>query len=182
MWLAAGVMAAGGCNELINPFVDDVPATAEVSTASVAGVEQADVTTDLRTRGFEPAYACAQDGTVAHWPLWWEDPFVDKGSADARFAWTWEDYFAFPYGLGRSLVNTMGWPVSAVVTPPFTVMGSDGVLSRQALGYDHDAARLPGGLAPPIDVLEVGTLPPGPPEPGDEATPVETSEPTAPSE
>jgi hypothetical protein len=53
----------------------------------------------------------------------------------------------------------MAWPVSAVVTPPFTLMGSDGVLSRQALGYDHDAERRPSGVAPPTDILEVGTVP-----------------------
>jgi hypothetical protein len=32
-------------------------------------------------------------------------------------------------------------PVSAVVTPPCMLMESDGQLSRQALGYDHDATR-----------------------------------------
>ena len=182
-WLVVGsIMVAGGCTELINPFVDDLPATSEVSTASVAGVRQDDAAPVERVRGFAPAYASAQDGTVSHWPLWWEDPFVDKGSADHQFAWTWEDYVAFPYGLGRSLVNTMGWPVSATVTPPFTVMGSDGALSPQCLGYDHDATRLPGGLAPPIDILEVGTIPPGTPEAGLEEVPVETAEQAHPSE
>jgi len=145
---------------LVDPFVDEMPATTEVYTASVSGVEQTDTAPAIRVRGFEPAHASAQDGTVSHWPLWWEDPCVDKGSEDGTFAWTWEDYVAFPYGLGRSLVNTMGLPISAAVTPPFTIMGSDGVLSRQALGCDHDATRLPGGLAPPIDILEVGTISP----------------------
>lgn len=160
MWfVVGGVVFAGGCSELVNPFLDELPATSEVSTASVVGVRQASAPAAMRKRDFETVYAASQDGTVSHWPLWWEDPFVDKGSEDGQFAWTWEDYVAFPYGLGRSLVNTMGWPVSVAMTPPFTVMGSDGVLSRQALGYDHDATRLPGGLAPPIDVLEVGTIP-----------------------
>ena len=182
-WLAAvGILAAGGCSELINPFVDDVPETGEVATASVAGIRQADAVPVMRERGFAPAYASAQDGTVSHWPLWWEDPFVDRGSDDDRFAWTKEDYLAFPYGLGRSLVNTMGWPISVVVTPPFTVMGSDGVVSRQALGYDHDAARLPGGLAPPIDVLEVGTISPGSPGSGLDTPPDEVAEKTSATE
>jgi hypothetical protein len=76
-----------------------------------------------------------------------------------------------PYGFGRFILNTMGWPVSCVVTPVWTVMGSDGVLSRQALGYDHDAEPLPGGVEPPIDVLEVGTVPEnGPPAPAPDAT------------
>lgn len=33
-------------------------------------------------------------------------------------------------------------PASAVVTPPWTVMVSDGQISRQLLGYDHDAEPL----------------------------------------
>ncbi|MFH0982322.1 MAG: hypothetical protein V2A79_12385 [Planctomycetota bacterium] len=167
LWLiAAGVWAAGGCSELVNPLVDDLPATGEVSTASVTGIRDAHATPAMRVRDYPPALASAHDGTVSHWPLWWEDPFVDKGSEDGRFAWTEEDCLAIPYGLGRFLLNIMGWPVSAVVTPPPTVMGSDGVLSRQALGYDHDATRLPGGLAPPLDILEVGTIPPHEPGPG----------------
>ena len=177
-----GLLAVSGCSELIDPFVDDVPETVEVTTASVAGVRQAGAAPVLRERGFDPAYASAQEGTVSHWPLWWEDPFVDRGSEDDWFAWTEEDYLAFPYGLGRSLVNTMGWPISVVVTPPFTVMGSDGVVSRQALGCDHDAARLPGGVAPPIDVLEVGTISPGLPGSGLDAPPDEVAEKTSATE
>jgi hypothetical protein len=53
-------------------------------------------------------------------------------------------------------------------------MGSDGVLSRQALGYDHDATPHPGGVAPPIDVLEVGTVP------SETAEPTEGDAPAAP--
>ena len=38
---AGAILAAGGCNGMIKPFVDDVPVTAEVSTASVVGVREA---------------------------------------------------------------------------------------------------------------------------------------------
>jgi hypothetical protein len=158
--LAIAVVAVPGCAEVVNPWADDVPEADVVTTASVEGVRAhrqdmepppQRVVSAERTRG------SVEDGTVTHWPLWWEDPFVDKGSEDGLFAWTWEDYFAMPYGLGRFLVNTMGWPVSVAVQPPWTVMGSDGVLSRQALGYDHDAEPRPGGVEPPRDVLEIGT-------------------------
>ena len=152
------VIAAGGCTELILPWADDLPRTRDVTTASVEGVRAANVAPAERTRQMDRAPVCVEDGTVVHWPLWWEDPFVDKGSEDGQFAWTREDYLAMPYGLGRFLLNTMAWPVSAAVTPAHTVMGSDGVLSRQALGYDHDAERRPGGVAPPCDILEVGTI------------------------
>ncbi len=160
LWaVALAALPAAGCSEMINPWRDDTPRAADVSTPSTRGLQASGVAAAQRSAGYEPQYVPAQDGTVAHWPLWWEDPFVDKGSEDDHFAWTEEDYIAMPYGLGRFILNTMGWPVSAVMTPPWVVMGSDGVLSRQALGYDHDAERLPGGVEPPIDVLEVGTVP-----------------------
>ena len=41
-----------------------------------------------------------------------------------------------PYSFSRFLLNTVAWPVSAVVTPPGTTMVSDGVT-----GKDHDAKR-----------------------------------------
>lgn len=161
----AACLGLAGCTELINPFVDDLPPTEDVTTASVVAARAVDAVSSEPVREPVPMIASAQDGTVAHWPLWWEDPFEDKGSEDGQFALTYEDYLALPYGLGRFLLNTMAFPVSAVVTPVWTVMGSDGVLSRQALGYDHDATPLPGGVAPPIDILEVGTVPTEPVEP-----------------
>jgi hypothetical protein len=156
--VGAAVLATPGCSEWINPWADDLPTAADVTTPSVEGVRAADRQPALRTRPIQPSRIEPQPGVVTHWPLWWEDPFVDKGSEDGQFAMTQEDYFAFPYGLGRFLLNTMAFPVSAAVTPPFTIMGSDGVLSRQALGYDHDAERWPGSVVP-IDILEVGTVP-----------------------
>ena len=74
-------------------------------------------------------------GDVPHSPLWWEDPLEDKGDQNRAFAWTWQDYVAIPYSFGRFLLNTMAWPVSALVTPPGTPMVSDGQIGR-----DHDAA------------------------------------------
>ena len=50
---------------------------------------------------------------MPHYPLWWEDPFEDKGDEDGKFAWTWMDYFAMPYSLARWDLNTVAVPVSA---------------------------------------------------------------------
>jgi hypothetical protein len=150
------VLVACGCSQLIDPWRDDLPRAEEVRTASVAGVQMGAEPVPQPSLDLKPTRLEPEDGTVSHWPLYWEDPFVDKGSEDGQQAWTWEDYFAMPYGLGRNLLNTMGFPISVVVTPPWTVMGSDGELSRQALGYDHDATRHPG-VVPPRDHLEIGT-------------------------
>ncbi len=120
---------------------------------------------DVKTR-FEPSAATQRDwpalqvatrsGTVQHYPLYFEDPFEDKGHGrtDAThprnvYRLGWEDWVAMPYGLSRFTLNWLMLPVSAVVTPPWTVMASDGVLSRQALGYDHDATRADQAAAPP---------------------------------
>ncbi len=156
--IAAWAIGCGGCQHMVNPFVDDLPVTSELTTASVAGARIAAVQPTLPRREFAAVPVGPQDGTVDHWPLWWEDPFEDKGSDDDQFAWTAEDYLAMCYSPGRFLVaNTFFFPLSACVTKPLTIMCSDGRLSRQALGYDHDAIPCPGGTAPPIDILEVGT-------------------------
>jgi len=157
-------LATCGCQHLINPFVDDLPATAEVTTASVEGVRAAQADRPgPAPRDFADFHLEAQSGTVDHWPLWWEDPFEDQGSEDDRFAWTEEDYFTIAYGPARFILNTVVCPVSAVVTPPGTVLCSDGELSRQPLGYDHDPTPCPAGTAPTIDIMEMGTYESAPP-------------------
>ncbi len=87
-------------------------------------------------------------GGVTHWPIWFEDPFVDKGSGDGPFdefgtgvstyRAGWEDYVALLYSPARHYLNLICLPGSAVVTPPYAVMESDGHVSRQILGHDHD--------------------------------------------
>jgi len=150
-------LALIGCQHTHNPFVDNMPDVSLVTTASVEGVRAAPRQPSLPPRSHQPMRVDPQDGTVSHWPLWWEDPFEDKGSDDDRYAWTEEDYLCLLYGPGRFLLNTMAFPVSAWVTKPGKVLCSDGRLSRQRLGYDHDAIPCPGGTSPPIDILEIGT-------------------------
>jgi len=143
-----------GCGPLVCPFHDEfVVHPVHSTTASVEGARAAEVTPVIRTRGHAPTERHAENGTVAHAPLYFEDPFEDKGSEDGQFAWTGEDYLQMFYWRVRFLVNAIALPVSAVVTPPWTVMGSDGRLSRQAFGYDHDAERL---CHPPNDQATPG--------------------------
>jgi len=140
MIAAAAALALSACQEppAVNPWREDsIPASAW-TTPSRQGIEAMAAASGsapvLRTRDVEPAVLHPPAG-VPHYPLWWEDPFEDKGDGDGLFAWTYADYLAMPYGLGRFIVNTSGWPVSAVVTPPGTAMVSDSVVGR-----DHDAA------------------------------------------
>jgi hypothetical protein len=157
---ALGCLLPAGCQHLTNPFSDDIPDASMVTTMSMEIARAAPMKPNIRRREFAEMRIEPQYGTVQHWPNYYEDPFEDKGSEDEMIAWTWEDYLATFYGPGRFILNTMGLPVSLAVTPPFTVMCSDGKLSQQALGYDHDATPCPAGVAPPIDYLEIGTYGP----------------------
>lgn len=160
LFAVAAFAAAGGCHEYINPWHDEYVGPEFISTASVEGIRSQPTASEVRTRKAEPALIGPQDGTVGHWPLWWEDPFEEHGSCDGMYAWTWEDYFAMPYGLGRFIVNTIGVPVSATLEPPVPLMGSDGVTSRR-LGQDTDPRWHPAGGSPtPPDILEIGSVPP----------------------
>lgn len=158
--IAALVLALAGCHEIANPFADDLAPTDTITTPSVAGIESAEASRSLRARAFAKHTMEPADGTVTHWPLWYQDPFEDKGSEDGQFKLTEEDGIAVPYGLARFILNTMALPVSIAVQPPWKVMCSDGRLSRQALGYDHDAVRCAGSV--PIDVLEISAIEPSP--------------------
>lgn len=150
------VVLLTGCEHAINPFVDEtLVEQEEFHTPSERKARAAQATPIVRRRQWQQTPTTYPSGAVVHWPLWFEDPFEDKGSEDGKYAWTFEDYIAAPYSFGRVLVNTIGWPVSAVVTPPGTPMVSDGRLSKQALGMDHDAIPLSKARARAADDEQV---------------------------
>lgn len=142
-----------GCSQLINHWREDGPAVTRVWESSTeVDIRSHYAPAPQLTRNWPDSAVTAVNGAVTHWPLYFEDPFVDKGSGNGPFDECgtgrdeyrigWEDYVAMPYGYARHWANMLLLPVSAVVTPPWTVMESDGFLSRQALGYDHDAVPL----------------------------------------
>jgi hypothetical protein len=129
-----------GCSQLkqANPYVDDTQPASTIMTTSSEGIRAADRSPIYRQREWEGHQVVYHNNDVTHWPLFFQDPFEDKGSEDGKFAWTWEDYLAIPWGYGRYWANTTLIPVSLAVPNPFEVMASDGELSKQWLGYDHD--------------------------------------------
>lgn len=130
------LLTACNATPWVNPWRDDSIPQNAWSTPSRDGILAADHAPAVRQSETPPIEGPVIGGQVPHFPLWWEDPFEDKGDQDNQFAWTWQDYFAMPYSYARWHVNTIGWPVSAVVTPPGTPMVSDGNIGR-----DHDAAK-----------------------------------------
>lgn len=140
--LAAGALLAGaGCAH--NYWAEDSPAAkSDWNSATMADVYARMTPSAARVRGWPEMKPGVESGTVRHTPLYFEDPFEDKGSGhdgSDKYRIGWEDYVAMPYGLARHMLNWFGLPVSLVVTPPWMAMESDGRLSRQILGYDHDA-------------------------------------------
>lgn len=144
--LVPSCLALAGCTHVPNQFVEDGPTT--------SGALESDAARDLyaryqpapnRERGWTQTSTAAQSGTVYHWPLYTEDPFEDKGTdrpdGPNKYHLGWEDYVAMPYGFSRWVLNVMAMPVSMAVQPPWKLMESDGVLSKQCLGYDHDATE-----------------------------------------
>jgi hypothetical protein len=147
---AAGLLVAGaglGCTYVPNQFKEQGPSTtmdwnSPTATDICAHYQPA----AQRHRDWPAQYVDPDSGEVSHLPLYFEDPFVDKGSGRTDetdphnvYRGGWEDYVAMPYGLARFTGNWLLLPASMVVTPPWTILVSDGKLSKQLLGYDHDA-------------------------------------------
>lgn len=166
--VAAGLAASSACSHVNNPFKDSsATIDAEMTTASADGFKgKSEFYVPLNRRG-EISTVYYENGAVSHWPLWFEDPFEDKGNdvtdpndldaPDNHFAWNWVDYMHWAYGPGRAFfVNGVFWPVSAVVTPPGTLMESDGRISKGLLCYDHDAKRSDSADREPPDGHHLG--------------------------
>lgn len=136
-----------GCAHSPNQFCDDSPSLAvSQDTPTAADVKSRIEPAPMRVRDWEVRTVAVKSGAVEHWPLYFEDPFEDKGDGRTTpgdmYRLGWEDFLAAFYGAGRFALNSIALPVSAVVTPPWTLMESDGELSKQCLGYDHDAQRV----------------------------------------
>ncbi len=144
---AAGLFAGlAGCAHAPNQFREDGPFTV-MPANSVTGddIYARYQPAAVHTRDWPQTSATAQSGAVTHSPLYFEDPFEDKGhgrEGTNKYHLGWEDYVALAYGYPRFTLNWIGLPVSAVVQPPWMTMESDGEISQQALGPDHDATPL----------------------------------------
>jgi len=151
-WVLSGLLLAG-CNEppAVNPWRDDSIPSSAYGTSSSDIVLAAQKEPVVRVREVPPTPGPVVNAQVPHYPLWWEDPFEDQGNGNDEFAWTWQDYFTMPYGFARFALNTVAVPVSAVVTPPWVSMVSDGCVEGV-----HDAQRgiSPDPVAGPEDFVQ----------------------------
>ena len=145
------VVLLAGCTYVPNQFREEGPSvTAQWDSPTAADVKARFAAAAQRQRGWTETTVAPGSGAVDHLPLYFEDPFEDKGAGRTDetdphnvYRGGWEDYVALPYCFARFTGNWLMFPVSAIVTTPWTIMESDGRLSRQLLGYDHDA--IPNG-------------------------------------
>ena len=151
------ISSVSGCHEWPNMFIDDLPLASSATTATMDRAMQADTVDAGSTRGFAVAHIEAQDGTVVHGPLWFEDPVEMAGSDDGRFAVTFEDHVSVFYSFGRFIVNLGALPLSMIVDRPGAMVCSDGIERRSRRSWlpePYDAERC-SGASEPIDLLEV---------------------------
>ncbi len=134
-----GLVLLAGCGRIVNPFRDEYANRPPVTTPSVEAVLAADVQPSVQERLGVEKTRCAADGSVAHGPLYFEDPSEEHGSEDGQFKWTGADYAWMVEWRARFLVNLIAFPVSAVVNPPWQTMESDGNYSCCGRGKKFDA-------------------------------------------
>src|SRR6185295_8659407 len=78
---ALWMVGSAGCAQLNDPYKDSAGAIhVELTTPSAAGFEGRTEFGRPFRRDWEPVHADVPRGDVSHWPLWWEDPFEDKGN------------------------------------------------------------------------------------------------------
>ena len=148
--VGAALVVAAGCAYTPNYYRETGPSVAAPwDSPTASDVKARYASAPLRHREWAPTCVAPENGAVVHWPLYFEDPFVTKGDGRTDetnprdvYRMGWEDWVALPYGHARFTTNWLLLPVSAIVTPPWTAMESDGFVSKQLLGYDHDATPL----------------------------------------
>ena len=167
----AAMAVTVGCAHVNNPWWDSSDSVDADMTTPSAGFyreERAEFASMPQRQWPESEYEIV-NCSVTHWPLWFEDPFEDKGNRlvtpadrdapDNSFAVTWVDYLHMGYGPGRMLLNIAGFPISAIIEPPGTLMESDGRIDKNILGYDHDAKRSDSTTREPPDVHHLDRKP-----------------------
>lgn len=138
------LISLGGCVAGVNPFVDRLQISPDsIQSPTVEAIAERNVQPQptMAGRFEETQVIAAADGTVTHYPLWFEDPVENKDDGDGQFAITSRDFGLYFYGIGRSAVNGIALPVSAVFDPPWSLECSDGLVEDQ-----YDAKRCPGGV------------------------------------
>lgn len=139
--------ATPGCQTMRGPFTDELAHQPPPSTPSADAARATSVERRVTVRAHEKTERSAIDGAVLHGPLYFEDPLEDVSEDDGVFALSGMDYLTLLGSTGRFLANMAFIPVSALVTPPWQWMVSDGISEPRGLYELRDAAV----WSPPIE-------------------------------
>lgn len=137
--ICSALQLLSGCGPMNSPFCDEYAYRPPVTTPSVDAVLAANVQPTVQERHGLAKVRWMEDGAVVHGPLYFEDPSEEHGSEDGHFMWTGEDYLWMAQWRARFLANSIALPVSAVVSPPWQPMVSDGQYSCCGRGCQFDA-------------------------------------------
>ena len=107
-----GGLGAIGCGAIHNPFSETGPAAREAwDSPTGMDIETRMQPAEARSRGWKESEFVGERGTAIHGPIYFEDPFVDKGTdrqdsgAKAhphnKYYIDWEDFVALPYSPAR---------------------------------------------------------------------------------
>lgn len=132
-----------GCTDARDWWSEE-PIGAEWQSAAAKDLYDTREPAEALCRFDEPIPTSAESGAIEHWPLWFEDPFVDSGhgrTGDNKYYVGWEDYLALAYDYPRFTLNWLFFPVSVVVTPPWAIMESNGRVEpvHDKPHFNHDA-------------------------------------------
>ena len=76
-----GGLGAIGCGAIHNPFSETGPAAREAwDSPTGMDIETRMQPSEARTRGWKESEFVGERGTAIHGPIYFEDPFVDKGA------------------------------------------------------------------------------------------------------
>lgn len=115
-----------GCQSYFaDPWKVDPTQVANVDSPSTARLRALEGRRSALQREAPRKRVALASTTVAHAPLYFEDPFEAFCCEDDGYRWTLLDIGATFYSGARWLVNSVAIPVSAVVYPPCSTVETD---------------------------------------------------------
>ena len=134
--VSSAMLAAAGCATTKGLAVDGHSRPLSITTASADAVRAANVS---RKSNPEPRgtrfHASPKSGSVTHTPVYFRSNTENPAGNDRRDDLSGADYLEWISETARFLISIASHPVDVLITPPWTLMESDGKhVRRAALG------------------------------------------------
>lgn len=127
------LLATIGCTSPKGPMANGLAGRMSLTTASAEAVRAANVTPrsapEYRDIRF---HVCPKSGTVTHTPAYFRTDARCCGDNNTKFGISGNDYFAWVRETTGFFISIAMHPVDLLLTPPWTLMESDGKQARRA--------------------------------------------------